>query len=192
MIPPFDHNNVLPPYLGDDPTKLYAMSPYKTDILEFCRYFAFSRERIEILKGFVKFRLECLRFGASHGFQWIDGSFIENIEKSDKRSPRDIDVVTFVFSLTQDQQQLIFQEFKPFYNAKSSKQIYNVDHYLVVADVNPMVTINSVKYWNQLFGHNRKGVWKGMVELPLCVDGKADMEALNYLNNDALSNLNKL
>ena len=192
MIPPFDHNDVLPPYLGDNPAIGGALSPYRTDIMEFCNRFATSRERIEILKGFVQFRLDCIRFGVRYGFQWIDGSFIEDIEKSDKRAPRDIDVVTFVFQLTNVQQQVISRQFLPFVNPKASKKVYNVDHYPVVADGNPLATINMVKYWNQLFGHDRKGVWKGMVEIPLCADGQADTEALNYLNNDALSNLKTL
>lgn len=192
MIPPFDHNDVLPPYLGDNPAIGGALSPYKTDIMEFCRHFATSQERIEILKGFVQFRLDCIRFGVCHGFQWIDGSFIEDIEKSGNRAPRDIDVVTFVFNLTKAQQQIIAVQFVPFTTSKVSKQVYKVDHYPVVADANPVITINMVKYWNQLFGHNRKGVWKGMVEIPLCVDVQADTDALNYLNNDALSNLNTL
>ena len=189
MIPPFDHNDVLPPYLGDNPAIGGALSPYRTDIVEFCKRFATSRERIEILKGFVQFRLDCIRFGVRYGFQWIDGSFIEDIEKSGKRSPNDIDVVSFIFNLTRSQKQIIANQFKAFVNPPLCKQSYRVDHYLVEADSNPVTTIGMVKYWNQLFGHNRKGVWKGMVEIPLCADEQADTEALNYLNNDALSNL---
>lgn len=192
MIPPFDHNDVLPPYLGNNPADIRALSPYKTDIMEFCRHFATSQERIEILKGFVQFRLDCIRFGVCHGFQWIDGSFIEDIEKSDKRAPRDIDVVTFLFNLTRNQKLIIANQFKAFVNPGMSKMTYHVDHYLVEADSNPVTTISMVKYWNQLFGHNRKGVWKGMVKIPLCADNQADTDALNFLNNDPLSNLNTL
>lgn len=28
MIPPFDHNYVLPPYVGENPTQRAAQSPY--------------------------------------------------------------------------------------------------------------------------------------------------------------------
>lgn len=28
MIPPFDHNNVLPPYVGATPTSMASQSPY--------------------------------------------------------------------------------------------------------------------------------------------------------------------
>lgn len=33
MIPPFDHNYVLPPYVGDNPTQRAAQSPYHTEYL---------------------------------------------------------------------------------------------------------------------------------------------------------------
>ena len=56
MIPPFDHNNVLPPYQGDNPAIRGCLSPYKSDILEFCQHFGKTPERIAILKGFVEFR----------------------------------------------------------------------------------------------------------------------------------------
>lgn len=166
--------------------------PYRTDIMEFCRHFATTRERIEILKGFVKFRLECIRFGICHGFQWIDGSFIENVEKKENRAPNDIDVVTFFVQLPKIHQQVIARQFRAFIDPRISKHYFHVDHYIVEADVNPFATIGWVKYWNQLFGHNRKGVWKGMVEIPLCADNQADTDALNFLNNDPLSNLNTL
>lgn len=56
--------DVLPPYLGDNPTHSRALSPYRTDIVEFCKHFATSLERIEILKRFVQFRLDCIRLCA--------------------------------------------------------------------------------------------------------------------------------
>ena len=58
MIPPFDHNYVLPPYVGNTPTVRAAQSPYYTDIMELCKHFGVTRSRVNILKGFVQFRLE--------------------------------------------------------------------------------------------------------------------------------------
>ena len=46
-----------------------------------------------------------------------------------------------------------------------------------------MLTINATKYWIQLFSHNRKGVWKGMIEIPLYDKTDFDNEALAYLNS---------
>ena len=36
---------------------------------------------------------------------------------------------------------------------------------------------------NLLFGHNRKGVWKGMLEMPLYEDNTFDQMAMAYLNS---------
>jgi hypothetical protein len=33
--------------------------------------------------------------GLDNGFQWIDGSFVEDVEKSRGRAPGDVDIVTF-------------------------------------------------------------------------------------------------
>ena len=51
IIPPFDHNNVLPPYVGSTPTSMASQSPYKCEILEFCQHFATSWDPVKILKG---------------------------------------------------------------------------------------------------------------------------------------------
>ena len=185
MIPPFNHNNVLPPFQGNNPANIYKQSPYQCSIMEFCKHFAMSDKRKIILKGFVQFRLKCCHIGITKGFQWIDGSFIEDIMASDNREPNDIDVVSFIFGL-QAIPNLIIEikkNFREFVEPQLSKTNYHVDHYLVEADFNPITTIQAVKYWNQLFGHNLKGIWKGMVEIPFYPTPVNDTDALNYLNS---------
>lgn len=183
MIPPFDHNNVLPPYQGDNPAKRGCLSPYKSDIMEFCQHFAKTPERIAILKGFVSFRLECLKYGIQLGYQWIDGSFVENVEVSQSRDPHDIDVVT-MFALSDPNQQIaIANNFPAFVDTRLSKVRYKVDHYPCLVNASPFATIENVKYWNQLFGHNRAGIWKGMIELPLYDNDNLDIQAMNYINS---------
>lgn len=93
MIPPFDHNNVLPPYVDSTPTSMASQSPYNCEILEFCQHFATSWDRVKILKGFVRFHIQCCKTYVRQCFQWIDGSFMENVEESQHRSPNDFDVV---------------------------------------------------------------------------------------------------
>lgn len=181
-IPNFDHNNVLPPHLGN-PTSPNEVSPYHSTILELCQRFATSTERIEILKGLIYFRIEAINHGITNGFQWIDGSFSENIEQSEGRAPNDIDVVSFVGHITKSIEFDIERNFEAFINTERSKVDYKVDHYPVVFDINPMITINATKYWIQLFSHNRNGVWKGIIELPLYDNPKLDNEALFFLNN---------
>ena len=181
-IPSFDHNHVLPPHTGN-PTSRADVSPYEATILEFCQMFATSQERINILKGLVSFRLRMIDFGIIDGFQWLDGSFTENIEKSEGRPPNDIDVVTFYKGLSLLQQQNIIDNFKEFVYTPISKANYKLDHYAVDFGYEPLQTVEATKYWIQLFCHNRKGVWKGMVKLPLSNDKTLDNAALSFLNS---------
>ena len=182
MIPPFDHNNVLPPYYNGKPSELNAQSPYECEILELCQRFGTSVTRRTILKGFIQFRLVCIAQGIK-GFQWIDGSFVENIEVIEMRDPHDIDVITFFEVKDATEESRIVTAFPEFANSKLSKFNYCVDHYPVLYNVNPMITIASTKYWTMLFSHSRRGVWKGMIQLPLYDTDDKDREALDYLNS---------
>ena len=75
------------------------MSPYVVTISDVIRRYATSAERIEILVGLLKFRADLRTAGFIDGFQWFDGSFVENIEETRGRAPADIDVVTFAHRL---------------------------------------------------------------------------------------------
>ena len=48
-----------------------------------------------ILDGFLRFRELLTQAGFVSGFQWVDGSFLENVEMLENRPPNDLDVVTF-------------------------------------------------------------------------------------------------
>src|SRR6266480_256770 len=96
-IPPFDSNSVIPPHLGD-PKLPQQISPFPCTCTELCDRFATTPERIEILRGFLRLRAELRKHGMIDAFQWIDGSFLEDVEAAEGRAPRDIDVVTFYWS----------------------------------------------------------------------------------------------
>ena len=49
MIPAFNISGVLPPFLGEDPTRRVEMSPYEVSIADVVRRYAKSEERVEIL-----------------------------------------------------------------------------------------------------------------------------------------------
>lgn len=180
-IPPFDHNNVLPPFLTD-PSDVTGQSPYPCDIMEFCQHFATTPTRCELLRGFVRFRIDCINHGVK-GKQWVDGSFVESIEESEQRDPRDIDVVT-LFTLSHPSvEQRLLDTFPEFIYSKRSKAKYHVDQHPVLVNANPFRTVEVAKYWSALFSHNRRGVWKGMVEIELYDTPDKDMEALDFLNS---------
>lgn len=179
-IPAFDHNDVLPPHLGS-PTSPSDVSPYNCTIIEVCKRFATSRERIAILKGLITFRLEILRHGVAIGFQWIDGSFVENVEKSEGRPPRDLDIVTFFGGLDMAQLRVLNTNFPEFFDPALSRARYLLDHYAVDCTFSPLDTVEWTRYWIQLFTHNRQSVWKGILNVPINT-ATEDNNALTYLN----------
>lgn len=179
-IPDFDHNQVLPPHLGD-PTLPDHLSPYCCSILELCERFSTSRERIEILKGLISFRKKMNEFGIIHGYQWLDGSFIENIEVTENRPPRDIDVVTLYSGLSLPQTEII-RVFPEFISSEQAKKNFKVDHYPFDISYNPNVTVQFTRYWIQLFTHNRKNVWKGIIQMEINTPVE-DENAMDFLNS---------
>jgi len=184
LIPKFDHNNVIPPHLGN-PTKREDLSPYQCTTLELCQTFGTTKERVVILKGLLEFRKKMSDFGIVQGFQWLDGSFTEDIEKSEKRPPNDLDLVTFFGGLSINDQKHIKANFLEFTNATVAKGSYKLDHYPVDYSYSPDVTVEMTRYWIQLFTHNRLGVWKGILRLELNTTD-IDKLALEHLNATGL------
>ena len=179
-IPDFDHNYVLPPHLGD-PTNPDDVSPYKCTSLEFCEKFATSVERAIILKGFLLFRAQLNNYGLLDGFQWLDGSFLEDVETKENRSPNDLDLVTIYWGYDIAFQIDLITRFPDFRDAILSKQNYKLDHYAFDAGYSPDFTVDYTKYWVQLFSHNRDRVWKGMLQIALNTPID-DTLALQFLN----------
>lgn len=80
MIPSFNQSGVLPPFVST-PTCMATTSPYKTTLVNLINRFSYTPERMTILIGFIKHRLALKKAGLVTGIQWIDGSFVEDIEK---------------------------------------------------------------------------------------------------------------
>ena len=79
-------------------------------------------------------------------------------------------------------QQALVTSFPEFVDCRVSKQKYNVDHYII--DISsPTAAVRNTQYWLQLFSHNRYGVWKGLVEIPLYTNNTEDIKAMDYLNS---------
>src|SRR5690606_3212200 len=86
---------VLPPVNPDNPTGP-DRSPYQVSLVDLVLRFGTSPKRREILDGLLRFREQLHNLGLVTGFQWLDGSFLEEVELLEQRPPHDIDVVTFV------------------------------------------------------------------------------------------------
>lgn len=165
-IPFFDHNLVLPPHLGD-PVDRKQLSPYRCTTADLCQRLGTTAERREILGKFLDFRERLRSEGMTTGFQWLDGSFLEDVETRDNRPPRDLDVVTVYWGYDRNFQVQLAARFPEFTSPARSKAAYYLDHYNFDASYNPTVTMEQTRYWILLFSHNRQGVWKGMLRIEL-------------------------
>jgi hypothetical protein len=63
------------------------------------------------------------------GFQWIDGSFLEEIEKTQNRSPGDIDVITFYWNPNPAFTTNLITAFPDIVNRTKIKADFFVDHF---------------------------------------------------------------
>ena len=161
-------------------------SPYKISLLEFYKRFSTSDDRRKILDGFVAYRQKLHSLGFIEGFQWVDGSFLELIEKKENRSPRDIDVVTFIEDYPTDIQEKLAYIQAEFPNLIQplSKQLFMCDAYIVmIPELTPKDLIASTAYWYGLWSHTREMHWKGFVEINL--DPAEDKVLADFLRGDS-------
>lgn len=185
MIPNHNHAGVLPPFLpGASPHELGAMAPYRVSLLDMAQKFATSAERLEILKGLVAYRDELRRIGIRGGFQWIDGSFVEDCERVRGRSPQDVDLITFSGRpqayLDTDQWRQFIHSRPDLFNPEDSKKSFSCDAYFVDLTIHPIHIVNQTRYWFGLFSHQRDTfLWKGMLEIPFTDD---DMDVEVFLS----------
>ncbi|MDQ8207602.1 hypothetical protein QEH52_08790 [Coraliomargarita sp. SDUM461003] len=183
-IPNFDHNMVLPPHRGN-PTQLTDLSPYPCTSLELCKQFGTSPERITILNGFLDFRAQLATHGLINGYQWLDGSFMEDVETREKRAPNDLDLLTIYWSYDIAFQSSLVAQVPEFANNTEAKARFKLDHYAIDAGHSPQLTVEQIRYWLQLFTHNRDGVWKGMLKIDLNTPAE-DSEAKAHLEKIVL------
>jgi hypothetical protein len=166
-IPAFDGIlNVLPPHLGKDGT-VDDLSPYKCTMQEVCERFATSPERITILKGVLALRNELWELNL-RGFQWMDGSFVEDIEVQESRNPGDIDIVTFYEptdggKLFQER----LQKDPSILQRTHVKATFHADHFWLPLGTPPVSLVEQTRYWYGLFSHRRDRTWKGMLQVGL-------------------------
>lgn len=162
-IPAFDHNDVLPPHMGD-PRTAAQLSPYPVSSEEVCRHFATNAERRNILRSWLMFRGRCTQMTILNGFQWLDGSFLENVERSERRAPRDLDVVTFFEPPTDSAAQgrllaNLQTNFREFLYPVLSKANFQLDHYPVnLRPPQSAALVENTRYWSGLFSHRRDGI----------------------------------
>lgn len=173
MIPAFNLSGVLPPYTGANPADRTYVSPYKVNMSDVVNRFATSLRRVEILRGLLDYREQLLRLNIVDGYQWLDGSFVENVEVIHGRDPNDIDVVTFARRPMSDLQawKATIQSNPNLFNPRNTKSTFMCDAYFVDLLNDPKTIISDTAYLFGLFSHQRKtSLWKGMLHVPLVSD----------------------
>lgn len=178
-LPSWNSMGIIPPASVAAPVGR-ARSPYPISIADFVVRFAISSSRVAILRGLLAYRTRLAVAGMSIGFQWVDGSFLENIELLESRSPRDVDVVTFFQlpgNVTQDE---MFQANPDLFDLAKVKRDFQVDAYFVsLSESAPAELVADSAYWYSLWGHRRNGSWKGYAQVEL--DPAGDAKALGLL-----------
>lgn len=178
-IPGFTIDGIIPPFTGkgpgDDPS---FMSPYEADALEVVLRFGTSEKRREILGKWLNHRAALRGIGFEMGFQWLDGSFLE------EKEPNDLDIVSFVYApanLTTEEELISFWNNNlGLLDRDQVKNNYSLDAFVLDLNGSPEALVSLSRYYLQLFSHQRESyLWKGMVQVPL-VDAN-DTEARDQL-----------
>lgn len=188
-LPSFDLRGLLPPFVGADATTP-DRSPYWVTMPELVAAFGTTPHRSALLRNLIAYRTLLAQEGYVGGIQFIDGSFVENVEALENRDPSDIDV----FSILSAPPRYLTDPAAwqatglPFWNAEVAnrdlnKQRFSLDTFAVLFEeiqAHPINYINQIIYWYGLFSHQRETfAWKGFAGLAL--DPAADQAALSQL-----------
>lgn len=146
--------------------------------------------RKQLIVNLITYRHMLATEGYVSGIQFIDGSFVENVETIANRPPVDIDVFSvlnvppkYLTDMSAWQATGL-----PFWqteiiNRDRNKQRFGLDTYAVLFEeraAQPMNLISDIIYWYGLFSHQRGTLaWKGFAGLAL--DPASDQTALSAM-----------
>lgn len=167
-VPAFTIDGVIPPYTGANGPggASQQMTPYEATPLEVVQRFATTERRREILRHWLEHRLLLRDLGIVAGFQWLNGSFVEDKE------PNDLDIVTFFRRPAAAQTPLAMAQLMranpEVLLTAPIKAVRRLDSFLVDLDATTEAIIDATRYWCGLFSHRRgDDLWKGMVKVSL-------------------------
>jgi hypothetical protein len=186
IIPEPTIDGILPPFTGGDPGGGPAlMSPYEVGPVEVVQRFGTTDHRRGMLKGWLDHRGALRGLGVERGFQWLDGSFVE------EKDPHDLDLVIFVHRPTSvhgaREWGLFLRANQGLFDRRGVKQAYSLDTFFLDMNGNPETLVSIARYLLQLFSHQRETyLWKGILQVRLEDTGE-DGQAMALLT--ALANL---
>jgi hypothetical protein len=187
LIPFWNHQGVIPPIDEQDPTSP-TRAPYPTDVRQVIDRFSTTLERCEVLEGFLAHRAEMHRMGIVSGTQWLDGSFMENVEMLEGRAPNDMDVVTFADVSPAIQQALTQPDIQKLVDNAWIKATYKVDFYITLLSEPPETLIELAAYWYSMWSHRRSQQWKGFLSVKLEPGQDQDASDLLVIRKQELQN----
>jgi hypothetical protein len=168
LLPKWTMAGIVPPIRPDVAGHHPDRSPYQVGLDEFVDMFAISQERADILHGLFDYREALHQAGLVTGFQWLDGSFLENIEDVEGRPPNDIDVVTFFTPPAGQTQATLLPVIGHLFDPIQTKPTFRVDAYpFDISAVMTEKTIRMTAYWYSMWSHRRDGLWKGFAQVDL-------------------------
>ena len=170
---------VLPPFLGTEPGRIASQSPFRASPEELVFRFGTSPWRNQLLRGLLDFRAAWRNEGIIAGFQWIDGSFVEDKELVKGQPPSDVDVIT-VFerpvaaSTGTAWFRLANKLSSTLLDPDFCKTSFRCDAYPIDLGADGKTVAELSAFWFSLFSHQRDTFrWKGVVQIPL---GDASMD----------------
>jgi hypothetical protein len=87
-IPAFDSRGLLPPYIGPDGATA-DRSPYEATMTEIVPALGTTPHRRSLVRGLLDYRALLTRLGYTVGLQFLNGTFVENVEGREGRPPND-------------------------------------------------------------------------------------------------------
>jgi hypothetical protein len=173
-LPPFDVRGLLPPFNGDPVGN--DRSPYFCTMSELCTALGTTPHRCDLLRKLIAYRALIGGDDYVAGVQFIDGSFVENIELVEARNPNDIDVFSILLPPAKyvNNPPIWASNGLPFWQSEiadnpKNKQRFSVDSYAMMLDTTqPGHFLRQALYWYSLFSHKRGNhEWKGFVAVSL-------------------------
>ena len=167
-IPDYTLDGVLPPFLGPNGPGGHPadMSPYDATALEVVTHFGSTTVRNTILRGWLDHRADLRAAGFLDGFQWLNGSFVED------KQPQDLDVVAFLYRPTGILDATSLQTFMKsnphLFRRQNVRAKYQLDFIPVDLNGTAEFIVQMSRYYMGLFSHRRDDqLWKGMLQVRL-------------------------
>lgn len=184
-IPNYDGRGLLPAFVGQ--ANSHERSPYIAKMTEIVGFFATTDRRRRLLNNLIAYRTLLASGGFVEGLQFVDGSFVEDVERTSSREPGDIDIFSMLVLPSRFAQDHAAWRATglPFWQGEiadraKNKSRFELDTYAEVYPMRRPDEIRTIIYWYSLFSHQRSTMaWKGFVAVPL--DAADDALAVGQL-----------